>query len=860
MTLHCVFCLWGAVLCAADLGEPVQIPSTEDVIIDGRLDEWRDRDPFGSWDRSDLVVWGVNRYDGPDDLGGRCWLGWDGRHLYLAAEVVDDQHRQSETGENLWRGDHIVVLIDADRRGDLDVREFNADDFQIGLSPGTLGKTDDPLFSQGPEAYVWRPETVHAMGDIRVAAKKTPRGYSLEAAIPWRLLGARPESGHAIGIDVCFSDTDGREPVQETLASLLPGPWRLGTTDRLLEARLVGEAVPAPPDQTSDIGRPSPDAGLLPSLKNFVTVRPPRPPLPPDFTGLSEGGAIVFSAGSRTWRIASRSSEPGGGRELNEARDDGWDSFETLSDVSLVARTRRFSLTRSVEQRGRRLEIRDRIVNRTKEPLPLMVRHVMEWPESEVARLTLSGREILSRRGMAQNAMNPTLLVEHPSGVAVALAAGDDVFRLHHRTFCLRDMAGLADNDLVLAPNKEYEQVWHVYAMVDGGYWDLINAMRTEQNANFRIEGGFVFVDPRRASGQTAFTTAQMEDWLDRRAAVFPAIMMYHSLTNQALHGLEFRPEGDYLADLRALVSTIRAARPRAAVLHYFHCFICGDTAAGETDPADRLLDADGKQVCYGGDPRWPIFIPTDSNRFGRQMTELAMDMVARLDLDGIYWDEQQYSYQQYHYGDPWDGFSGEIDPETHELVRKRSHVTLLSAGFRNDLMRRLLEQGKKVVCNSPPMTGSDATFRAPRFTETGLIAYLTDTHLFTPIGLGDHLTERTHADTVRAQMRFLEHGCLYYYYSPSIPVENPGLARWMFPITPIALGPGHILGEERILTVRSGRFSWGDARLPDIDVHVVSTDGEEIEGSWRRVTEEGCEWVELELPDGCAAAIVRRS
>lgn len=32
------------------------------------------------------------------------------------------------------------------------------------------------------------------------------------------------------------------------------------------------------------------------------------------------------------------------------------------------------------------------------------------------------------------------------------------------------------------------------------------------------------------------------------------------------------------------------------------------------------------------------------------------------------------------------------------------------------------------------------------------------------------------------------------------------------------------------------------------------------LSGFGRHLTEEGCEWVELELRDGCAAAIVRRS
>jgi hypothetical protein len=78
------------------------------------------------------------------------------------------------------------------------------------------------------------------------------------------------------------------------------------------------------------------------------------------------------------------------------------------------------------------------------------------------------------------------------------------------------------------------------------------------------------------------------------------------------------------------------------------------------------------------------------------------------------------------------------------------------------------------------------------------------------------------------------------------------------FPITPIELRAGVVIGRERILTNRSGRFGWGDdsgatpyvfdgqgKRVPDPDV--------------RKVRQGGKVFTELRMPGDHLAILVRR-
>ena len=169
----------------------------------------------------DYVVYGPQNLSGPNDLNGRLWFAWDDQAFYLATLVQDDVFSQPSRGETLYLGDSAEIQWDVDLEGDFDSNEFNADDWHIGLSPGNF--RDVP-----PEAYVWspRPLTGTAAG-IQVAAQRFTtaegsQGYTLEAAIPWRLVNVVPRGGQAFGFTFSITDDDQPAPAQQSMLSTSP--------------------------------------------------------------------------------------------------------------------------------------------------------------------------------------------------------------------------------------------------------------------------------------------------------------------------------------------------------------------------------------------------------------------------------------------------------------------------------------------------------------------------------------------------------------------------------------------------------------------------------------------------------------
>ena len=172
---------------------------TTPPMLDGFLDEWGDRRFSVSH-----VAYSAedDTWQGTDDLSGYCYLAWDEAHLYLAAQVTDDLHVQTETDDSLFEGDEVEIQIDADLQGDFTDSSLSDDDGQIGLSPGDFS-------SRQAEAYIWRPPGLEQPGTmIDLAARQTGEGYILEAAIPWWVLGGRPATETAVGFTVNFSDND----------------------------------------------------------------------------------------------------------------------------------------------------------------------------------------------------------------------------------------------------------------------------------------------------------------------------------------------------------------------------------------------------------------------------------------------------------------------------------------------------------------------------------------------------------------------------------------------------------------------------------------------------------------------------
>ncbi len=185
--------------------------------IDGDWSEWK---KVAREYPATNVVFGKNNWTGEDDLAGSYYVGWDEKYLYLAAKVRDDKYVQVSTGENIFKGDSIELILDTDLLGDFYSTSLSSDDYQLGLTPGRPAAGD-----ASPIAYLWFPSgKAGTLTNVNMGVLFENAQYRLEAAIPWSIFGITPARGMRMGFAFSVSDDDlNGEAVQQSMVSSAAG-------------------------------------------------------------------------------------------------------------------------------------------------------------------------------------------------------------------------------------------------------------------------------------------------------------------------------------------------------------------------------------------------------------------------------------------------------------------------------------------------------------------------------------------------------------------------------------------------------------------------------------------------------------
>jgi hypothetical protein len=319
------------------------------------------------------------------------------------------------------------------------------------------------------------------------------------------------------------------------------------------------------------------------------------------------------------------------------------------------------------------------------------------------------------------------------------------------------------------------------------------------------------------------------------------------------------------LSGWKTAIARRRRLLPDVKQTAYFHCFLDVSEDVPEKYKDSRLLLANGAQGDYGQSP-YKLFVPTLTDSYGAAVAKNIDLILDEMKLDGVYWDEFQKSRYDYSYNDnQWDGYSADINPKTMRITRLKSSVTLLSLPWRLAQAKRILQNHILITNGGAPSTKEMRALHHLAFSETGSISHLRGVQLYTPIALGDHLSERSEEDAYHVMLNALNYGALYYWYNDMtvIPTYHT-LTQYMFPFTPIELHQGYVIGKERIITNRSGVFGWNDSSPHE--VHVYDNTGREVNLKdiktptvIKTLEKDNKTWTEIRIGEGWSAAIVRK-
>jgi len=639
--------------------------------------------------------------------------------------------------------------------------------------------------------------------------------------------------------------------------AVIPQPTTLILRDAQVE---VGKAIAPPP---AEIVTPAP-TGALPT---FVAQGSEKEALQ---ISLAQDGSINLQAAQKYFSISTSTSLPDG-KWYQTATDKASQKTQSLTagqSGTAHWKTAQYDVNRAVKVLSDHVHISDTFTNITSQLIGIIIRHHLQYP-SPPASVKVAGRP-------AQIATPSELEIpEHPSVFAqwpdmgLALIAEDDVFRVHVKSYNDADGMGIADEQLGIAPGASVTLEWNIYPTPKtgsraGDYWDFVNAVRRDWGSNITVPGPFAFVprfnvdDPMQDSSKPAQYYA---DWVRKRGLKILAGNIGRFPDAKYAHGTAILSSPQFVEAERKFVAKLHSAAPDVKYLSYFHAQLSTEPNA-ETKYADsRLLDSTGKQLNYPYAYKMPLYLPTLKNSYGKALWNVINADLDTIKADGLYWDEMNWSMLRYADSAPWDNHTVIIDPQTHAVVGKRSNVTLLMQPLQLSVVDYLRAHGKSIIANTEPITRTMLNQKIPRFVETQSYSSLINTRFGTPIGFGNHIDEKGPADTARQIRDMLGYGALYYadtQYKEKTPPAWPFVSV-MFPITPVELRAGMVLGKERIQTAISGNFGWPDGAAAD--VYVIDGDGNRVSSPQvKDVGKNGKHLYEIRMPSDHFAVLVKKN
>ena len=178
-------------------------------VIDGSIQEWEKFDRFSEF----MPTIRPENYASRDDIDGTFYSCWDDDNFYFAVQVVDDVFSQKYTGNQLYKGDSIIIVFDTELEEDMSISFYTGDDYRIDFSPGNFSGTS-------AESFMYWPSNTPPRGANITSTRLANGGYMIEASIPWyNFPNYNPYDEDVLGFTVSIFDTDYLESTELVISS-----------------------------------------------------------------------------------------------------------------------------------------------------------------------------------------------------------------------------------------------------------------------------------------------------------------------------------------------------------------------------------------------------------------------------------------------------------------------------------------------------------------------------------------------------------------------------------------------------------------------------------------------------------------
>lgn len=473
----------------------------------------------------------------------------------------------------------------------------------------------------------------------------------------------------------------------------------------------------------------------------------------------------------------------------------------------------------------------------------------------ENARMWMTGRRDADCF-RAANASNPTYFLESSKkdNSGIGILCESDWIRLLSWWKISGGIAEIYTQSLALAPGKSLQFTISLTPEAEKGYWGFINGVRKRWKLNDFCVPRPIFWAYARANGNTPEeiyrnslahlgpvyvstwpwlrTTADRELIQGNR---WPRLKPGQKRTPGPLPDLDvekmlqFEHRRISQQALKQEIEDIRKAAPDVKVMQWMHpsmTYVYKPMVEQWVHSEDLIRTADGKPfsdtnydllilkeslmkqgwgLCY--------FLPSAGSGFLQTLLEAMCDSMDNIGSEGIYSDEFSWTYNtrgysRYDYRN-WDGFSADLD-ENGKVVRLKSDNGYTTESAQLQMANTAIHRGKMFLGNGAASLLSVNQLPIARFIEGGY-ADMGEGHLNrVPLILGNFGDHTSCKGLMSAVRKCTENGSVYSPVHDNLILKgSDNFVCKLYPITVSEIGPGYVIGKERIHLSRSGSFVW---------------------------------------------------
>ena len=530
-----------------------------------------------------------------------------------------------------------------------------------------------------------------------------------------------------------------------------------------------------------------------------------------------------------------------------------------------------FRLERTIQVLGGLVQWKERWINTTDQTRGLAFRHYV-FLRDEAARFTLSGdRDVDALAGCATN---PTLFLESPKDQGgFGVTAESDWLRL---LMSLRTRAGVGQvysKCLALPPEGAIDFELSIAPVSDeGGYYSFINGVRERWGVNGVTMNRPMFWGYARAEGENQQDVLRKS--LGHLGPIYVTCGGWMRLTADAVAARTGKyprlPEGAPAApgkcpelDAEAFttfkhreawwdavaseMAALKRACPDAKPLNITHPameVVYAPLADRFPIASEAIRTAAGEPFSvyhynrahlYGAaDLDWAVYYysPRPGSDYLKSILQSCRRSMDSAGSDGVYCDEFSWAgrsrgYSRYDYS-RWDGYSADLDDEGN-VLRLKSDNAHVSEPSQLQMTHECLSRGKFFLGNGGSALRSINSLPIHRFIEGGNgHGTMAGGHLSAaPLVLGNFGDQKTRTGVFSAVKQCLSIGCLYSPTAVNLLLEGAdNFVCKLYPMTVQRIGPGYIMGRDRLATTCSGEFGW-PGRDVDLRLYRYSNTGD---------------------------------